>query len=104
MPRGVPHKDIANVYEQKCDGNKPKCNQCLRFNRPEDCEYNEVVVPSTARVLEERAARLESRIQELQQDDPTLVRLHNPYNQAPSGPNQEWWEVPDPPPRVAQFL
>lgn len=63
-----------------------------------------MAVPSTARVLEQHITRLQSRIQELEQDDPSLVKLHNPYNQAPSGPTQEWWEMPEPPPRVAQLL
>ncbi|CAL1714576.1 unnamed protein product [Somion occarium] len=107
LPRGkacVP----CRRRKMKCDGNKPKCNQCLRFSRSEECEYNEVAVPSTARVLEQHIARLQSRIQELEQDDPSLVKLHNPYHRAPvaSPPPavQEWWQIPEPPPRVAQFL
>lgn len=95
---------------QKCDGNKPKCNQCLRFNRVEECEFSEVSVPSTARVLEQHIARLQSRIQELEQDDPDAIRLHDPhaaYRQtetATSRSGQEWWDMPEPPPQVARDL
>ncbi|PSR71038.1 hypothetical protein PHLCEN_2v13086 [Hermanssonia centrifuga] len=107
------------MSSKKCDGNQPKCNQCIRFNRSNECEFIDGPAPSTTRVLEQHIARLESRIQELEQDDPTLVRLHNPYNAGAatgsssgssrssaiqSNTQHNWWETPDPPVRVAQVL
>ena len=67
-------------------------------------------MPSTARVLEQHISRLQARIQELEQDDPTLVRLHDPHaayksqSSAVPAPPQQWWEVPEPPRDVALKL
>ncbi|THH33365.1 hypothetical protein EUX98_g839 [Antrodiella citrinella] len=96
----------------KCDGNKPMCNQCVRFNRTEECEYSEVSTPSTARVLEQHIARLQSRIHELEQDDPSAVRLHDPhaaYKQSEASTSrpqagQEWWDMPEPPPQITRNI
>lgn len=64
-------------------------------------------------MLEQDIARLQSRLQELEQDDPTLVRLHDPYIQAQSSgsqsvvqpaPQPNWWEMPEPPDRIAKIL
>ncbi|KAI0343315.1 hypothetical protein BDW22DRAFT_1267164 [Trametopsis cervina] len=102
--------------KMKCDGNQPTCNQCLRFNRAAECEYNEGSSPSTARVLEQHISQLESRIAELEQDDPSLVRLHDPYANAQSLPvataaaasqqlsQANWWDMPEPPTRMQQIL
>ncbi|KAI0078725.1 hypothetical protein K474DRAFT_1660123 [Panus rudis PR-1116 ss-1] len=94
--------------KMKCDGNKPICNQCLRFNRPHECEFSENTTPSTARVLEQHIARLQSRIQELEQNDPNAVKLYDPYarsqQSAPPTQHMQWWESPEPPQRVAQTL
>ncbi|KAH8093820.1 hypothetical protein BXZ70DRAFT_385284 [Cristinia sonorae] len=93
--------------KMKCDGNKPHCNQCIRSNRVAECEFSEVSVPSTARLLEQHIAKLQTRIQELEQDDPEAVRLHDPrvfFNQpqaAPSQQGQDWWAMPEPPVQLA---
>ncbi|GJE93210.1 Zn(II)-C6 fungal-type domain-containing protein [Phanerochaete sordida] len=127
LPRGkacVP----CRRRKMKCDGNQPTCNQCLRFNRSAECQFSEGPSPSTTRVLEQHIARLQSRIHELEQDDPSLVRLHDPYQNftaaaaaGSSGANStrgaspaaqggsrgtqaNWWETPDPPPQVQQAL
>ncbi|KAL4250218.1 hypothetical protein ABKN59_006375 [Abortiporus biennis] len=89
----------------RCDGGKPSCNQCTRFGREDECEYSGVSIPSTARVLEQNIARLQSRIQELEQD-PTIVRLHDPHTGSSTASTQSipWWELPEPPPDVAHSL
>lgn len=105
-------------HGQKCDGNQPTCSQCIRFNREAECQFSEGPSPSTTRVLEQHITRLQSRIQELEQDDPNLVRLHDPYQNYPGaggslsaaqsvqGTEQtlNWWESPDPPGQVQQKL
>ncbi|KIP07418.1 hypothetical protein PHLGIDRAFT_420257 [Phlebiopsis gigantea 11061_1 CR5-6] len=93
--------------KMKCDGNQPTCNQCARFNRPAECQFSEGPSPSTTRVLETHVTRLQSRIQELEQDDPSLVRLHDPYQNyraAAQDAQPNWWETPDPPVHVQQTL
>lgn len=67
-------------------------------------------------MLEQHISRLESRIAELEQDDPSLIRLYNPYphNQSRSvstsspAPQQavqgNWWDMPEPPARIQQIL
>lgn len=100
---------------QKCDGNLPTCNQCIRFRRAQECEFSETAEPSTTRLLEQHIARLQSRIQELEleQDEPGRIKLHDPYaapnaatNTPPRNPTpgKNWWDLPEPPSRVAQTL
>ncbi|EKM50061.1 uncharacterized protein PHACADRAFT_188424 [Phanerochaete carnosa HHB-10118-sp] len=116
LPRGracVP----CRRRKMKCDGNQPTCNQCMRFDRAAECQFVEGPSPSTARVLEQHISRLQSRIHELEQDDPNLVRLRNPYENVPaassSGGNTavaphaaqpNWWETSDPPTQMQQTL
>ncbi|KAI0091628.1 hypothetical protein BDY19DRAFT_904256 [Irpex rosettiformis] len=115
LPRGkacVP----CRKRKMKCDGNQPICNQCSRFNRAAECEFKEGPAPSTTRVLEQHIARLESRISELETDDPNAIHLHNPYSQsravassAHASPAVQpaqlnWWDMPDPPTNIQQIL
>lgn len=110
------------MHIQKCDGNQPTCNQCVRFDRAAECQFVEGPSPSTARVLEQHISRLQSRIHELEQDDPNLVRLRDPYENfaaasssgrnsvatpvavAPRAAQPNWWETPDPPIQMQQTL
>lgn len=103
---------LTLLPNQKCDGNQPTCNQCVRFNRVQNCQYVEGPTPSTTRQLEQQIAQLESRISELEHDDPSSIRLHNPYrNPCPSlsaetriSYREDWWEIPEPPLQVAHVL
>ncbi|KAI0692448.1 hypothetical protein BC835DRAFT_1307150 [Cytidiella melzeri] len=86
---------------QKCDGTQPMCNQCIRFNRAAE-----------SRILEQHISRLESRISELETDDPNAVRLNDPYSQSRSASGAHafmdsptnWWDMPEPPVRIQQIL
>ena len=113
MDRVEPRFAIASrASVQKCDGNQPVCNQCLRFNRSAECEFSEAPEPSTSKVLEQHISQLQTRIQELEQD-PNSIRLHDPYIAPESGggqsialvpPTANWWETPEPPAHVVKIL
>ncbi|OBZ66214.1 Chromatin structure-remodeling complex protein RSC30 [Grifola frondosa] len=68
--------------KMRCDGARPICGQCTRTNRESDCEYTDGPGPSPTQILEDRIARLETKIHEL--EHPELVRpsvvLHNPVD------------------------
>ncbi|KAL4250217.1 hypothetical protein ABKN59_006374 [Abortiporus biennis] len=109
-PMHLPRGRACNACRRRkmCDGNKPTCNQCIRFGRVQECEYLDVPQPPSTKVLEEHIARLESRIHELE-DDPSAIHLHDPhakYRQTPqtSSSTTQWWEATEPPPPVAQQL
>ncbi|EIW79508.1 hypothetical protein CONPUDRAFT_125823 [Coniophora puteana RWD-64-598 SS2] len=65
----------------RCDGTRPVCGQCTRGNRSEDCEYTDGQRPSRTQTLENDVARLQARIQELENPGASApsVTLHNPY-------------------------
>src|SRR5262249_54187141 len=51
---------------QKCCGTRPICRQCVKMNRGHECEYDDKIEKSRTQKLEEKLARLESRIRELE--------------------------------------
>ncbi|KAH9033705.1 hypothetical protein EDB83DRAFT_2417663 [Lactarius deliciosus] len=56
------------------------CGPCSRANRPDDCEYTDGHGRSRTQMLEETIARLEARIEELENpnSNPGSVMLHDP--------------------------
>ncbi|KAH9922618.1 uncharacterized protein B0H18DRAFT_879225 [Fomitopsis serialis] len=53
--------------KHKCDGGRPICGPCIRSHREAECEYLDGPRPSRKQVLEEEIARLQERVQELEQ-------------------------------------
>ncbi|KAG2124857.1 hypothetical protein DEU56DRAFT_916796 [Suillus clintonianus] len=66
----------------RCDGARPVCGQCIRGNRPDDCEYTDAHGRSRTHMLEEELARLRARVEELEHPEQTTptVALHHPYS------------------------
>ncbi|KAJ7726150.1 Zn(2)-Cys(6) binuclear cluster domain-containing protein [Mycena maculata] len=64
----------------KCDGERPKCGQCLRSSSFQDCEYADDG-PTRTQILEEQIAILEARIEELEKPKElrSALVLQNPY-------------------------
>jgi hypothetical protein len=58
------------------------CGQCIRGNRPDDCEYTDGQGRSRTHMLEQDIARLQARVQELEHPERTTpaVALHHPYS------------------------
>lgn len=103
---------LMSSRTQKCDGNQPICNQCIRFNRHAECEFGDSPSPSVTRELQKEITRLQAKIAELeQQRDRGLIPLQNPYQRpVRSSPGHDlayrprWYETPVPPFRVSQLL
>ncbi|KAG6334035.1 hypothetical protein ID866_5052 [Astraeus odoratus] len=68
--------------KMRCDGLRPTCTQCIRGDRAMDCEYTDGNRRPRTLDLEEEVARLQSRIQELENPGSTApsVTLHDPYD------------------------
>lgn len=88
--RVIPVHMLINTILQKCDGNRPKCNQCIRSGKEAECEYGDRPAPNATRVLEGQIAYIENRIRELERN-----RSHT---------HQQSLHPTDPPPEVAQYL
>ncbi|KAL4067480.1 hypothetical protein V8B97DRAFT_1873619 [Scleroderma yunnanense] len=69
--------------KMRCDGARPTCTQCIRGDRAIDCEYTDGNRRPRTIALEEDIARLQARVQELENPDSTTpsLTLHDPYEQ-----------------------
>ncbi|KLO16068.1 hypothetical protein SCHPADRAFT_870268 [Schizopora paradoxa] len=95
--------------KMRCDGARPFCTQCIRGGRQEDCEYTDNQGRTRTQVLEENVARLQARIQELENPDTTAppVLLHDPYGTGGAGSvpaAMAWWEFEEPPAHISNLL
>ncbi|KAJ7771493.1 hypothetical protein B0H16DRAFT_1305750 [Mycena metata] len=52
----------------KCDGTRPVCNQCVKMNRDEECEYDDKKQKSRTQKLKEKLSALEQRLRELESE------------------------------------
>ncbi|KAJ7184466.1 hypothetical protein C8R46DRAFT_1026374 [Mycena filopes] len=52
----------------KCDGTRPVCNQCVKMNRDEECEYDDKKQKSRTQKLKEKLSLLEQRLRELESE------------------------------------
>lgn len=91
------------MYRQKCDGNHPVCNQCVRFNRESECVLVPGPAPSNTRMLEQEIKRLESLICDLERRGAGSFELSRPLS-SPSLFPANWWEPTEPPRDVEQTL
>ncbi|PIL24871.1 transcription factor [Ganoderma sinense ZZ0214-1] len=64
--------------KMRCDGQRPACNQCVRAERAEDCEYLDGPGPTQNQILEGEIARLETRIANITAGQAPLT-LYDPY-------------------------
>ena len=71
-------RDPSHHYEQRCDGQRPACSQCIRAERNEDCEYLDGPGPTPIQEMEQYIATLEARITEFMAVS-APVALHDPY-------------------------
>lgn len=52
----------------KCDGLRPICTQCLKADRGSECQYHEKQHISRTQILQQKVAKLEARLRELESD------------------------------------
>ncbi|KAH7875857.1 uncharacterized protein C8R40DRAFT_1169985 [Lentinula edodes] len=85
LSQAASNSDLGSFLQQKCDGVKPTCSQCIRLppSELEDqlCEYSDPKLRRTEeQVLKETIKTLEARIRELEiSSDASVVKLHSPY-------------------------
>lgn len=58
----------AHGIPQKCDGTRPVCNQCVKMNRDDECEYDDKKQKSRTQKLKEKLSALEQRLRELESE------------------------------------
>ncbi|KAF9478626.1 hypothetical protein BDN70DRAFT_808426 [Pholiota conissans] len=56
---------------QRCDGQKPSCQQCTRAKKADGCEYDDGKGKTRTQILRETIVKLEHRIKEL--EDPEYI-------------------------------
>lgn len=66
---------VTDSSFQRCDGQRPTCDQCMRSNIL-DCEYTDEGL-TASQILEQNITALEARIRQLE-GDPGSVLLHDP--------------------------
>lgn len=54
--------------KMKCDGLRPICTQCLKADRGSECQYHEKQHISRTQILQQKVAKLEARLRELESD------------------------------------
>ncbi|KAI0028804.1 hypothetical protein K488DRAFT_57718 [Vararia minispora EC-137] len=54
----------------RCDGARPACGSCRRYDRADDCEYDDGYMSPHMLQLQETVSRLEARVQEIAFQDP----------------------------------
>jgi hypothetical protein len=60
-----------HICLQRCDGQKPSCQQCTRAKKADGCEYDDGKGKTRTQILRETIAKLEHRVREL--EDPEYV-------------------------------
>ncbi|KAG6831577.1 hypothetical protein H0H87_004796 [Tephrocybe sp. NHM501043] len=91
-PQFTCHNSIIN----RCDGNKPACQQCVRAKKGEACEYDDGKGKTRTQLLREHIARLEQRIRELEDPEyisPAVV-LYDPHENSRSGSSSSSFSSP----------
>jgi hypothetical protein len=83
----VHHIALLTFHLQRCDGNKPACQQCCRAKKPDACEYDDGKGKTRTQLLRETIVRLEQRIRELEDPDyvSSSVTLYDPHAHSRSG-------------------
>ena len=60
---GSPHTGLSSFLDsQRCDGNRPICGPCRRYQRPQECVFDEKPL-SEVQLLERRVSELEFLLQ-----------------------------------------
>lgn len=76
--RSLPVDANNRTIRQRCDGQRPACNQCVRAERAEDCEYLDGPGPTQNQILENEIIILETRIATITAGQAPLT-LYDPY-------------------------
>ncbi|CAL1703325.1 unnamed protein product [Somion occarium] len=54
--------------KMKCDGTRPVCSQCMKANREAECQYHDKKQISRTQLLQQKVAKLEARLRELESE------------------------------------
>ncbi|KAI0081436.1 hypothetical protein K474DRAFT_1682025 [Panus rudis PR-1116 ss-1] len=95
--------------KMKCDGVRPICTQCVKANREAECQYHDKKQVSRTQMLQQKLAKLEARLRELESEQsdcssvssPTpssaAISVHDPMYQEDTtrSPSDEYAITPD---------
>ncbi|KZT03463.1 uncharacterized protein LAESUDRAFT_729034 [Laetiporus sulphureus 93-53] len=73
--------------KMKCDGLRPVCTQCLKSNRGADCQYYEKKHISRTQLLQQKVAKLEARLRELESEQSESASSSSSASASSSAPS-----------------
>ncbi|TFY60244.1 hypothetical protein EVJ58_g5273 [Rhodofomes roseus] len=82
--------------KMKCDGLRPVCTQCLKTNRGAECQYHEKKHVSRTQLLQQKVAKLEARLRELESEQAESSASGSSLSPSPSPPSNDTLELTDP--------
>ena len=71
------------LHNQKCDGTRPVCSQCIKANREAECQYHDKKQISRTEMLRAKMAKLEERLRQLENEQSVGSSSSTPDTQSP---------------------
>ncbi|KAL4243896.1 hypothetical protein ABKN59_011044 [Abortiporus biennis] len=75
--------------KMRCDGVKPVCGQCIKANRDSECQYHEKKQVSRTQLLQQKVAKLEARLRELESEQSDSGTISSPTPSTPSSSSSD---------------
>ncbi|TCD63276.1 hypothetical protein EIP91_005766 [Steccherinum ochraceum] len=64
--------------KMKCDGVRPVCTQCIKASRGNECKYHDKKQISRTQLLQQKVAKLEARLRELESEQSDMTTESSP--------------------------
>lgn len=87
-PATLPHASVADSRKQKCDGVRPVCTQCTKSSRTTTCQYVEKKQTSRTELLQQKVAKLEARLRELEAEQGEIPLECTPVASSSNSPGE----------------
>ncbi|EMD34354.1 hypothetical protein CERSUDRAFT_117232 [Gelatoporia subvermispora B] len=80
--------------KQKCDGVRPVCTQCTKSSRTTTCQYVEKKQTSRTELLQQKVAKLEARLRELEAEQGEIPLECTPVASSSNSPGETLGNIP----------